>query len=629
MKTNPKDFALEAIKKGTSVIPVGKDKIPLIQWKEYQERLATAEEIENWYKQWPEANVGIVTGKISNLSIVDVEKGGDVTRFPKTLTIRTGGGGWHLYYHYFPITNKARIFPLTDVRSEGGYVVAPTSAHASGKKYEVLESLPIAKFPAILFGEKTSEWKNKIISPIQPGSRNTDFTSIVGGLLNKFTQDDWEKIVWPLVVNQNKTQALPLNERELRTIFDSISKKEEKNRHAGGDIKDIHTEIADDEVRVGIRLEKSIICFKIKNIISSLMEGRVITWIEKSSGLSHEIPFYLKVKSDSNKEQWVRILSKAFDKKEEKEVYPWTIIITKVVDVVEKVIREHKQDFLTSETVARDATWLIEPFIQEGQINTFFGLGSSGKTLMSVYFSTLLGKQGISTLFIDYENDSHTWKSTLMKMDKTASDNLIYYDSEQIPLAEQVDKIKEVIRRRKIEVVIVDSASMATGESTSDEDSVIRLMSGLKLLKTTVLLIAHQRKNDGERTPIGSIQFENQARNVWNFKKETDDFDYKILHLACSHTKANNTYLRKDPICYRIEYGEEIKVETEDPQVAFESKISLVNRIKILLKDNPNLTYSEIAEELNEKEPVTKIALSRGKKRGFFVNEGGKWSVGF
>jgi hypothetical protein len=49
-----------------SVIPMrAHDKRPLIKWLEYQRRLATANEINEWYRKWPTANVGIVTGSIS------------------------------------------------------------------------------------------------------------------------------------------------------------------------------------------------------------------------------------------------------------------------------------------------------------------------------------------------------------------------------------------------------------------------------------------------------------------------------------------------------------------------------------------------------------------------------------
>ena len=147
------EYALNYLKKGLSIIPVGKDKVPLIPWKKYQERHPTEGEVREWWKLHPEANVGIITGKISNLLVVDVEKGGDISKLPKTAVIKTGGGGWHFYYKYRAgHENKTRILPLTDIRGEGGYVVAPPSIHASGNRYEVLKEVPLAEFPVGFFG---------------------------------------------------------------------------------------------------------------------------------------------------------------------------------------------------------------------------------------------------------------------------------------------------------------------------------------------------------------------------------------------------------------------------------------------------------------------------------------------
>ena len=621
--------ALEYLKAGASVIPAGNDKIPLIPWKEYQNRLPTEIEIKDWWKKYPNANIGIVTGKISNLIVVDVERGGSISQFPETDTVETGGGGWHLYYSYIPFENKTRIFPLTDIRGDGGYVVAPPSIHKSGNKYKLIKHIGKKRFPIELFeGKIKSEWKEKIISPLSVGSRNTDFTSIIGGLLNKFSQSEWESIVWKLTKDQNTIQSLPLNEAELRIIFDSIAKKESKKRNTGGEIKDIVTEATDEEIRVKIELSNSIVCFKVTNFFGNIMEASVITWIEKPSGLSYDMPFYLKLKSDSNKEQWVRILGKAFDKKDDKELYPWTILVSKASKEIERCIKEKVQDFMSHSIEARQVEWMLEPFIQTGQINTFFGLGSSGKTIMSLYFSYILAQRGINSMIIDYENDIYSWKDKLNKLAGNKQENFIYYDSEQIPLAEQIDKLKEVIRRRNIQLVIVDSASMASGDSTTDEKAAIKLVGALKLLKTTVILIAHQRKNDGDKTPIGSIQYENQSRNVWNFKKETDELDYKILHIACTHTKANNTYLRNKPQCFKINYEDDsIGVSEESPSVAFESKLNVSDRIKNLLFETPNLEYGEIMEYLDISKDSATAALTRGKKRGIFQNDEGKWSL--
>ena len=138
--------ALSYAKKGLSVIQVGQDKKPIQKWQEFQERIATEDEIRGWYKWLPNSNVGIVTGKISGITVVDVESGGDISKWRETFTVKTGGGGYHLYYKYCEgVRNGARVCELTDIRGDGGYVVAPPSIHQSGNKYEVVKRVPLAE----------------------------------------------------------------------------------------------------------------------------------------------------------------------------------------------------------------------------------------------------------------------------------------------------------------------------------------------------------------------------------------------------------------------------------------------------------------------------------------------------
>lgn len=120
---------------GWSVIPVGPDKKPLIKWLDYQDRIATEEEIMGWWKLWPTANVGIVTGEVSNLTVVDIDSHEGALALEayiptsiKCPTSRTQRGGTHLYFEYEPgLGNRVGIIPGTDLRGEGGYVVAPPS----------------------------------------------------------------------------------------------------------------------------------------------------------------------------------------------------------------------------------------------------------------------------------------------------------------------------------------------------------------------------------------------------------------------------------------------------------------------------------------------------------------------
>lgn len=117
-----------------------------IKWKKYQTQQATADEIKTWWQKWPWTNVGIVTGAISGLLVLDIDgpEGADAVAgrdLPSTVIAETGGGGWHYYFRYPEggnITNRIALLPHVNIRADGGYVVAPESIHRSGQKYSWL-----------------------------------------------------------------------------------------------------------------------------------------------------------------------------------------------------------------------------------------------------------------------------------------------------------------------------------------------------------------------------------------------------------------------------------------------------------------------------------------------------------
>ncbi len=58
---------------GMPVFPVGRDKKPLIAWKPYQNRLPTEEEVKAWWNQHPYANIGMATGHLSGIVVIDCD----------------------------------------------------------------------------------------------------------------------------------------------------------------------------------------------------------------------------------------------------------------------------------------------------------------------------------------------------------------------------------------------------------------------------------------------------------------------------------------------------------------------------------------------------------------------------
>lgn len=245
---NIKEAALKYLQNNKSVFPVDKNKKPLIQtWKIYQNRLPTVDEINTWWAMWPNANIALVTGKISAITVVDLDIGSEEYKtFPETLTVRTGSGGYHLYYQYYPIGNKTGILPHIDIRGDGGFVVACPSEtfddyregklYKKGGKYELIKEMGCTTFPIEKFdiSVNTNERRNLLdLVGVSVGSRNDSMTSVVGKLLLTTHPDKWYEEIYPVVDKINQTYSPPLPESELQTIFRSICSIELKRRKEG------------------------------------------------------------------------------------------------------------------------------------------------------------------------------------------------------------------------------------------------------------------------------------------------------------------------------------------------------------------------------------------------------------
>ncbi|MCX5803457.1 MAG: bifunctional DNA primase/polymerase [Proteobacteria bacterium] len=155
--------ALNYLARGFSVIPIRPDKTPYIQWAEFQTRLPSTEEIKTWWQKWPDAMIGIVTGKLSDLCAIDCDSEEGETAIEELLpdsidipTARTPGGGKHLYFKMpdEPIGNNTGAIPGVDFRGEGGYIILPPSQNSNGEGYKWIEGLSIENIALSLLPEK-------------------------------------------------------------------------------------------------------------------------------------------------------------------------------------------------------------------------------------------------------------------------------------------------------------------------------------------------------------------------------------------------------------------------------------------------------------------------------------------
>jgi hypothetical protein len=199
------------VRRGWSIIPIRPgDKRPLVRWEEFQHRHPDEAEVNGWFRTWPDAGIGVVTGAISGLVVIDVDlrHGGDVGlkdlerehgRMPTTVECRTGGGGRHLYFAHPGglVRNKVGLAPGVDLRGDGGYVVAPPSVHSSGVRYAWVEEhsperAAIGPLPGWVLrwaideprrGHPVAYWRRLVSDGVPAGERNNTIASLAGHLL--------------------------------------------------------------------------------------------------------------------------------------------------------------------------------------------------------------------------------------------------------------------------------------------------------------------------------------------------------------------------------------------------------------------------------------------------------------
>ena len=171
--------------------------------------------IADWWKQWPEANIGVRTGQASGIIAIDLDvKDDEVNGISNwydledihgrvhTMTARTGSGGEHWIYKLpdgVEVRNDAgtKLARGIDIRGDGGYIVVAPSLHISGETYEWEDERPPSLAPEWLIkqcaspAQKTGEtiarpaegyepWVSEALQGVGESYRNQTAARLVG-----------------------------------------------------------------------------------------------------------------------------------------------------------------------------------------------------------------------------------------------------------------------------------------------------------------------------------------------------------------------------------------------------------------------------------------------------------------
>lgn len=265
------EAALKYRTMGISIFPVNPNtKKPLVEWKKYQSEYPTDAEVRQWFEKTSNG-IGIVTGKLSNLFVVDFDRykpGFDEGRATELIpdsihapTVKTIRGGQHLYFRNpdGSYTIGAAVAPGIDYRGEGGYVVAPPSRNLMGHQYEWTVSMDDCPPPPLpesfkkcilnkdistnyIYGgddnirQLSSLSSNVVNVAFSEGRRDNDIFHIANLLVKAHCEDAYlYKVLEILALNCNP--PFPLNEVSAK-IKSAIERANRKERNLTAEVKE-------------------------------------------------------------------------------------------------------------------------------------------------------------------------------------------------------------------------------------------------------------------------------------------------------------------------------------------------------------------------------------------------------
>lgn len=215
--------------------------------------------VQNWFAGSDTLNIGIATGAVSGVFVLDIDERHDgfaalaaledkYGPLPETWRFLTGGGGEHILFQHpgGQVPNSASsVGSGIDVRGDGGYIVAPPSLHISGRTYVISvdhhpDDVILAPPPSWLIdlvrprgapiqsAPSQGDWRTLIRTEIPEGCRNQTFAQIAGYLIKRSV--DPHLCLAILLGLNNQACKPPLPEGEVLSILKSILKRDAAQR---------------------------------------------------------------------------------------------------------------------------------------------------------------------------------------------------------------------------------------------------------------------------------------------------------------------------------------------------------------------------------------------------------------
>jgi len=578
----PHDAALIYLKRGYSVIPcLPNDKKPAVKWQDYQHRHPTTEEIDKWWTDMPDANIGIVTGKISGITVLDIdgEVGQDsissMAERPQPTRVIQTPKGWHFYYDYRPDLHTGAGFrPGLDIRSDGGYVVAPPSI-INTRQYKVKEDRDIvpltvsagafARNGATAKGEEQPTWvADALTNGVDESQRNDMATRLAGYFRSRSIPKD---IVISTLTAFAGRCSPPMSEAELNQTIDSVFKypipsnlptetpvgetvisaaglvtlvQEVSGHLIKFEADDVRDERTGPHAHAHIHLDKVRLAHSVINLWRDEDRVRLV-----NSAYSHLTKNLVLEASYSKSQMKVDLDS----------------FLLAVEDIVEKAWVGQDMEGLDE---IPPIEFLLKPYVVRGAGSIMFAPPGSGKSWLMILMAVSIDA-GISTywpveqgkvLYVNLERSQQSVQRRLTIVNKLLGlpqkRPLLSINAKGRSLSRLSKPIRRTVLEHGVEIMFLDSISRAGAGSLVKDDVANSIVDTMHSICNTWMAIGHSPREDASHL-YGSVHFD--AGQDIGIKVVPEQRESKLLQ-GLEIVKANDIQTGQKRV-YEMEFSED------------------------------------------------------------------------
>ena len=646
--------AIAYAKQGYSVMPLKPlSKVPLlVSWKDYQKKALSEADLRGFWRDVPDANVGIITGRFSNLAVVDLDGPKAVAALkaqnvalPPTRTFKTPHG-WHYVYAYTDKLHQGAAFADgVDCRAEGGYIVAPPSVvwpctkgsctipeAEHPRDYKVLRDIPTVDYadvPALFERVKAQtngakpdlgpqpEWVALALLNGAPEGQRNDLASRLAGYFRSINLP--QDIALAALKQFADACVPPMHFEELRAVVASVWRYQpSKAVTYQGNILPAPIVDATNERRRVFFWPHDGMTVTVDRL--RVTGDGIYCWITVSLAEHGDIygPVRIDLLSDTKRNAF-RLAMR------ERKEHDWLGVIQHVAkltiesldpasDLVDMATYEPKQE----------SPWLVEPFLRRRQPSVFFGDGGEGKSTLALatclslttghpFIPGVIIQQIGNAYYADFESDIDDVIGVAHDLCKGAGvpfpKERLFYRRFSGALIDHADAILRDIAAHQIDAIGIDSLVASGGMDANESEAARMYFNAIRTFGIASLGVSHVSKGDDAK-PFGSIFWWNLARNIWHIQKTQDAGESKFL-VAMHHKKANRGALRKS-VGLSVTFDNGIVYTTTDIQVdpKLAKGTSVIEQICYVIKEH-EAQIADIAVDTGFKADTIRRVLNR------------------